>query len=115
VVKESDSKSDGFARTGSNPVVVAISFTFGWPLYGFACFSAPQRIEERCLINEVANRWRVAGFGAVMSRLCKGKISTLTGQIQIIPNYAKRQHEETGSNHRYLRNDQGVDHQSGDG
>jgi hypothetical protein len=28
VVKESDSKSDGFARTGSNPVVVAISFFF---------------------------------------------------------------------------------------
>jgi hypothetical protein len=28
VVKESDSKSDGFARTGSNPVVVAIYFAF---------------------------------------------------------------------------------------
>jgi hypothetical protein len=27
VVKEADSKSAGFARTGSNPVVVAISFS----------------------------------------------------------------------------------------
>jgi hypothetical protein len=42
VVKESDSKSDGFARTGSNPVVVAIFFcNFLQFFYPFLFFLTP--------------------------------------------------------------------------
>jgi hypothetical protein len=46
VVKEADSKSAGFARTGSNPVVVDISFcggraetrAWGGPKFPIVCF-----------------------------------------------------------------------------